>query len=197
MELSSSSYFILIYNNISSNKQLLLWFLIFIGFAIKIPMFPFHIWLPEAHVEAPTTGSVILASLLLKLGGYGFLRYLLPVLPKATQYFLPMVYTLSLLGIIYTSLTTLRQIDIKRIIAYSSIAHMNVVILGIFSTTIQGITGALVLMLAHGFVSSGLFFCVGVLYNRYHSRMINYFSGIVQVMPIFSFFFFFFFYSKY
>jgi proton-translocating NADH-quinone oxidoreductase chain M len=155
-------------------------------------MFPFHIWLPEAHVEAPTIGSVILASLLLKLGGYGFLRFLLPIFPEVTVVYLPLVHVFALLGIIYASLVTLRQVDLKRIIAYSSVAHMNLAILGLFSGNLQGIQGAIVLMLAHGVVSGALFFLVGVLYVRYHTRSIEYFSGIVQEMPIFSIFFIFF-----
>jgi NADH-quinone oxidoreductase subunit M len=129
---------------------------------------------------------VILASLLLKLGGYGFLRYLLPIFPKALNYFLPLVYSLCILGIIYASLTTLRQVDFKKVIAYSSIAHMNICVLGIFSGTLEGISGAIILMLAHGLVSSGLFFCIGVLYNRHHTRLIDYYGGLTQVMPIFS-----------
>jgi len=192
MELNTTNYFILIYNNLTGPKHFILWAFIFLGFAIKIPMFPFHVWLPEAHVEAPTVGSVILASLLLKLGGYGFLRFLLPILPKATKFFLPCVNTLCILGIIYASLTTLRQIDLKRVIAYSSVAHMNIAVLGLFSNTIQGISGAICLMLAHGLTSGGLFLCIGVLYNRYHTRLINYYGGLAQVMPIFSFIFLFF-----
>jgi len=142
--------------------------------------------LPEAHVEAPTSGSVILAGLLLKLGGYGFLKFLLPVLSEGTYYYLPLVYTLSCLSIVYASLTTLRQLDLKRIIAYSSIAHMNLGVLGIFSCTIQGIQGSLFLMIAHGIVSSAMFFMVGVLYDKYHTRLLDYYGGLAQVMPIFS-----------
>jgi proton-translocating NADH-quinone oxidoreductase chain M len=152
-------------------------------------MFPFHIWLPEAHVEAPTTGSIILASLLLKLGGYGFLRYLLPIFPQASLYYLPFIYTLTIMGIIYASFTTIRQIDLKRIIAYSSVAHMNLGVLGIFSFNVQGISGSIILMLGHGVVSGALFLMIGILYNRYHSRLIYYFGGLTILMPIFSFFF--------
>jgi NADH-quinone oxidoreductase subunit M len=145
--------------------------------------------LPEAHVEAPTTGSVILASLLLKLGGYGFLRFLLPLFPQASLYFLPLVYTMAIIGIIYASLTAIRQIDLKRIIAYSSVAHMNLGVLGVFSFNIQGISGSIVLMLGHGIVSGALFLMVGILYSRYHSKLIYYFSGLTMLMPLFSFFF--------
>lgn len=159
------------------------------AFAIKIPMFPFHIWLPEAHVEAPTIGSVILASLLLKLGGYGFIRFTIPMFPEATEFFRPLIFTLCIISILYASLTTIRQIDLKRIIAYSSIAHMNIIVLGLFSNNQQGIDGAIYLMIAHGITSSALFFCVGILYDRYHTRLLMYYGGLVQVMPIFSTFF--------
>jgi len=152
-------------------------------------MFPFHLWLPEAHVEAPTDGSVILASLLLKLGGYGFIQISLPLFNVASKYFTPLIYTLAVLSIIYASLTALRQVDLKKIIAYSSIAHMNLVVLGIFSFKLQGLTGAIFLMLAHGVVSGALFFLVGMLYERHHTRLIHYYGGIVQIMPLFSFFF--------
>jgi proton-translocating NADH-quinone oxidoreductase chain M len=155
-------------------------------------MFPFHIWLPEAHVEAPTAGSVMLAGVLLKLGGYGFLRFLIPVFPYATHYYLPFVLTLSILGIIYASFSTIRQIDLKKVIAYSSIAHMNLCILGIFSLNIQGIEGSIILMIGHAIVSGALFLLVGVLYDRHHSRLIRYYSGLTQTMPIFSFCFLFF-----
>nr|YP_008963786.1 NADH dehydrogenase subunit 4 [Grateloupia angusta]AGO19299.1 NADH dehydrogenase subunit 4 [Grateloupia angusta] len=176
----------------SEFKQILLWLAFFASFAVKIPMIPFHIWLPEAHAEAPTAGSVILAGILLKLGGYGFLRFSLPMFPSASIYFMPLVFTLSLVAIIYASLTTLRQIDLKKIIAYSSISHMGFVTIGIFSLNIQGIEGSILLMLSHGLVSSALFLCVGLLYDRYKTRIIKYYSGLVQVMPIFGIFFLFF-----
>jgi proton-translocating NADH-quinone oxidoreductase chain M len=158
----------------------------YIAFSVKIPTVPMHIWLPEAHVEAPTSGSVILAGLLLKLGGYGFIRILLVILPKATFYFLPLTDTFAIISIVYGSLTTIRQIDMKRIIAYSSIAHMNLVVLGIFSGNIQGVCGSIFLMIAHGVVSSALFFLIGVVYDKYGTRVIYYFGGLVKTMPLFS-----------
>nr|YP_011017696.1 NADH dehydrogenase subunit 4 [Dasysiphonia japonica]WQF69519.1 NADH dehydrogenase subunit 4 [Dasysiphonia japonica] len=176
----------------SEKTQLLLWIAFFLSFAVKIPMVPFHIWLPEAHAEAPTAGSVILAGVLLKLGGYGFLRFSLPLFPQATIYYTPFIFTLSLIAIVYGSLTTLRQIDLKKIIAYSSISHMGFVTLGIFSLNINGIEGSIILMLGHGLVSSALFLCVGILYDRYKTRILKYYGGLVTVMPIFMIFFMFF-----
>ena len=167
-------------------EQQWLWLAFFLSFASKIPMFPFHIWLPEAHVEAPTVGSVLLAGILLKLGVYGFLRYSITIFPMASFYFSPLIYLLSSIGIIYTSLTAIRQTDIKRIIAYSSIAHMNLVTLGIFSFTVMGLEGSILQSLSHGFVSGGMFFLVGILYDRYHSRLLYYFGGLVHTMPIYS-----------
>jgi len=173
-------------------EQLFLGFCFFITFATKIPMIPFHIWLPEAHVEAPTIGSVILASILLKLGGYGFLRFLLPLFPDAVLFYSPWVYTLGICSVIYASLSTIRQIDLKRIIAYSSIAHMNMVVLGIFSNNCYGLDGAFFLMLGHGIISTALFFLVGVAYDRYHTRLLRYYGGLIVVMPVFGNLFFFF-----
>ena len=167
-------------------EQQWLWLAFFLSFASKIPMFPFHIWLPEAHVEAPTVGSVLLAGILLKLGVYGFLRYSTILFPTASFYFSPLIYLLSVIGIIYTSLTAIRQTDIKRIIAYSSIAHMNLVTLGIFSFTVMGIEGSILQSLSHGFVSGGMFFLVGILYDRYHSRLLYYYGGLVHTMPLYS-----------
>ena len=172
--------------------QVILFTSFFASFAVKIPMVPFHIWLPEAHAEAPTAGSVILAGVLLKLGGYGFLRFSIPLFPLASIYFTPIIFTLSLIAIIYASLTTLRQIDLKKIIAYSSVSHMGFVTIGIFSFNTHGIEGSIILMLSHGLVSSALFLCIGVLYDRYKTRIIKYLSGLVQVMPIFISFFLFF-----
>jgi proton-translocating NADH-quinone oxidoreductase chain M len=171
--------------NFPVSVQLILWLSFFASFAVKIPMMPFHIWLPEAHVEAPTSGSVILAGVLLKLGGYGFIRFSLPMFPEATSFFTPLVLAMSVIAVIYASLTTIRQVDLKKIIAYSSVAHMNFVTLGIFSMNIQGIEGSILLMLSHGIVSSALFLCVGVVYDRHHTRLVKYFSGLVHTMPLF------------
>ena len=176
----------------SETRQILLWLAFFASFAVKVPMVPVHIWLPEAHVEAPTAGSVILAGILLKLGGYGFLRFSLPIFPYASIYFTPLIYTMSVIAIIYTSLTTLRQIDLKKIIAYSSVAHMNFVTLGLFSLNSQGIAGSILLMISHGLVSPALFLSVGVLYDRYKTRLIRYYAGCARTMPIFAILFLFF-----
>nr|QIA60260.1 NADH dehydrogenase subunit 4 [Ptychanthus striatus] len=176
----------------SERRQILLWIAFFASFSVKVPMVPVHIWLPEAHVEAPTAGSVILAGILLKLGTYGFLRFSIPMFPEATLYFTPFIYVLSVIAIIYTSLTTIRQIDLKKIIAYSSVAHMNFVTIGMFSLNIQGIEGSILLMLSHGLVSSALFLCVGALYDRHKTRIVKYYGGLVSTMPIFSTIFLFF-----
>jgi proton-translocating NADH-quinone oxidoreductase chain M len=178
--------------NFSFEEQIFLWFAFFLSFASKIPLFPFHIWLPEAHVEAPTVGSVLLAGVLLKLGIYGFLRYSLPLFPQASVYFSPLVFTLGVAGVILASLTAIKQTDLKKIIAYSSIAHMNLVVLGLFSGNILGLEASILQSVSHGFVSSALFFLIGILYARYHSRLLFYYGGLVQVMPIYSSFFLFF-----
>lgn len=170
--------------------QKILWLLFFIGFAVKIPIYPVHTWLPEAHVEAPTSGSIILAGILLKLGLYGMLRVLVFLFPIYNIYYTPLVFTLSFISIIYISLIILQQIDLKKIIAYSSIAHMNLAVIGLFVNNIYGIEGCIYTMLSHGLISSMLFFCIGILYERYNERNILYYSNIVQIMPIFSFFFF-------
>lgn len=176
--------------NFSFYRQLILWLSFFFALCVKVPLFPFHIWLPEAHVEAPTVGSVLLAGILLKLGTYGLLRFLLPIFSDATYFFTPFVYTICLLGIIYTCCSTIRQVDLKKIIAYSSVSHMSFVILGLFTYNIQGLAGSVFLMLSHGIVSGGLFFCIGCVYDRYKTRILRYYSGLVATMPIFSLFFF-------
>jgi proton-translocating NADH-quinone oxidoreductase chain M len=169
-------------------EQCWLWLAFFLSFASKIPMFPFHIWLPEAHVEAPTVGSVLLAGILLKLGVYGFLRFSLSLFPEASLYFSPFVYLLSVLGVIYASLSAIRQTDLKRIIAYSSVAHMNLVTLGIFSFNTIGIEGSILQSISHGFVSGAMFLLVGILYDRYHSRFLYYYGGLVHMMPVYAVF---------
>jgi len=169
----------------SELEQKFLWFTFFLAFASKVPMMPVHLWLPEAHVEAPTAGSVILAGVLLKLGTYGFIRFSLPLFPKASFFFTPLVYTVAVVGIIYASFTAIRQTDFKRIIAYTSIAHMNLVILGIFSFNSIGIEGAILQSLSHGFVASALFLVIGVVYDRYRTRLVQYYGGLTTVMPLY------------
>jgi NADH-quinone oxidoreductase subunit M len=163
--------------------QYWLWLAFFASFAVKMPMWPVHTWLPDAHVEAPTAGSVILAGILLKMGGYGFLRFSLPMFPNASEYFAPFVFTLSVVAIVYTSLVALMQEDMKKLIAYSSVAHMGFVTMGIFALNTEGIQGALFLMLSHGLVSGALFLCVGVVYDRMHTREIAAYGGLVNNMP--------------
>jgi NADH-quinone oxidoreductase subunit M len=163
--------------------QTWLWLAFFASFAVKVPMWPVHTWLPDAHVEAPTAGSVILAGVLLKMGAYGFLRFSLPMLPEASVFFTPLVQVLSVIAVIYTSLVALVQDDVKKLIAYSSVAHMGYVTLGIFSATVQGVEGALIQMLSHGLVSAALFLCVGVIYDRLHTRDIARFGGLAARMP--------------
>ena len=175
--------------NFTFEEQCWLWLAFFLSFASKIPMFPFHVWLPEAHVEAPTVGSVLLAGILLKLGVYGFLRFSLTLFPDASLYFSPLVYLLSVIGVIYASLSAIRQTDLKRIIAYSSVAHMNLVTLGIFSFNTIGLEGSILQSISHGFVSGAMFLMVGVLYDRYHSRLLSYYGGLVHMMPVYSVFF--------
>jgi NADH-quinone oxidoreductase subunit M len=161
------------------------------SFAVKVPMWPVHTWLPDAHVEAPTAGSMILAGVLLKMGGYGFLRFSLPMFPMASEYFAPLVFTLSIIAVIYTSLVALAQSDMKKMIAYSSVAHMGFVTIGIFTLTEQGIAGAMFQMISHGLVSAALFFCVGVVYDRLHTRDISAYGGVATVMPRYAVFFMF------
>ena len=171
---------------IPEKYQYLLWLAFFSSFAVKTPMWPVHTWLPDAHVEAPTAGSVILAAILLKMAGYGFLRFSLGMFPIASEYFTPLVFTLSIIAIIYTSLVALMQEDMKKLIAYSSVAHMGFVTLGIFTFNKQGIEGSMFQMISHGIISAALFLCVGVLYDRTSSRMIKSFGGVVNYLPNFS-----------
>ncbi len=166
--------------------QKLLWLGFFAAFAVKIPMWPVHTWLPDAHVQAPTAGSVVLAAVMLKLGGYGLLRISIPMLPDASQYFTPLVFTMSIIAIVYTSLVALMQEDMKKLIAYSSIAHMGFVTIGVFTFTQQGVEGGLMVMLSHGLVSAALFLCVGVVYDRIHTRLIARYGGLAHRMPIYA-----------
>ena len=174
---------------IPKEYQNLLWLAFFSSFAVKMPMWPVHTWLPDAHVEAPTAGSVILAAILLKMAGYGFLRFSLPMFPLASEFFTPLIFTLSIIAIIYTSLVALMQEDMKKLIAYSSVAHMGYVTLGIFTFTKQGIEGSVFQMISHGLISAALFLCVGVVYDRLHSRMISTYGGLVNYLPKYSFLF--------
>jgi len=171
---------------INSKYQNLLWLAFFSSFAVKTPMWPVHTWLPDAHVEAPTAGSVLLAAILLKMAGYGFIRFSLGLFPVASEFFTPLIYTLSVIAIIFTSLIALMQEDMKKLIAYSSVAHMGFVTLGIFTIQQQGLEGSIIQMISHGLVSAALFLCVGVVYDRMHSRLINTYGGIVSIVPKYS-----------
>ena len=173
-------------NFFSKDLQIYLWLAFFASFAVKIPMWPFHTWLPDAHVEAPTAGSVILAGVLLKMGGYGFIRFSIGMFPEATSYFTPLIMILSIVAIIYTSLVALAQTDMKKLIAYSSVAHMGMVTIGIFLVNQQGLEGAMIQMISHGIVSAALFLCVGVIYDRMHTREIAFYGGLVSKMPQYS-----------
>ena len=173
-------------NFFSFDTQIFLWLAFFASFAVKIPMWPFHTWLPDAHVEAPTAGSVILAGVLLKMGGYGFIRFSIGMLPEATDYFIPLIMALSIIAIIYTSLVALAQTDIKKLIAYSSVAHMGIVTIGIFLVNQQGLEGAMMQMISHGIVSAALFLCVGVIYDRMHTREISFYGGLAKRMPLYA-----------
>ena len=172
--------------NFSSGMQFWLFLAFFAAFAVKVPMFPFHTWLPDAHVEAPTAGSVILASVLLKMGAYGFLRFCLPILPKASDVFTPLILGLSIIAIIYGALMALAQVDLKKLIAYSSVSHMGFVTLGIFVFNSQGIEGGILQMINHGVTTGALFLCVGILYDRTHSRLISDYGGLAKTMPIYA-----------
>lgn len=182
----STDYAVLLSQSLDKETQYLVFLAFLASFAVKIPKYPFHIWLPLAHVEAPLSGSILLAAVLIKLGSYGFIRFALPLLPDACHYFAPLVNTMALLAVIYASITTIRQTDLKRIIAYSSIGHMGVVMLGIFSLTTEGIEGSIYLQIGHGLVSSALFIIVTNIYDRHHSRLVKYYRGLVITMPIWS-----------
>ena len=185
--ISGTTDVVLLYEiGIDPKYQKLLWLAFFTSFAVKTPMWPVHTWLPDAHVEAPTAGSVLLAAILLKMAGYGFIRFSIGLFPVGSEFFTPLVYTLSLIAIIYTSLVALMQDDMKKLIAYSSVAHMGFVTLGIFTFNQQGIEGSIIQMVSHGLVSAALFFSVGVLYDRVHSRLIDTYGGLVSIMPKYS-----------
>ncbi len=177
---------VLLKTKFDPSLQTWLWLAFFASFAVKMPMWPVHTWLPDAHVEAPTAGSVILAGILLKMGGYGFIRFSLPMFPDASQYFAPFVWTLSVIAIVYTSLVALVQEDMKKLIAYSSVAHMGFVTMGLFAMNAQGVQGAIFQMISHGLVSGALFLCVGVVYDRLHTREIAAFGGLVRNMPVYA-----------
>jgi NADH-quinone oxidoreductase subunit M len=176
----------LLHASLPRSLQTWAWLAFFASFAVKLPMWPVHTWLPDAHVEAPTAGSVILAAILLKMGGYGFLRFSLPMFPLASHDFAPLIYTLSVIAIIYTSLVALMQDDMKKLVAYSSVAHMGFVTMGIFAGTMQGVAGGMFQMISHGIVSGALFLCVGIIYDRMHTREIAAYGGLVNRMPLYA-----------
>ena len=188
----TTDYLTLLDIEFDKDAQLIIFLCFFASLAVKIPKFPFHIWLPQAHVEAPVAGSVLLAGILIKLGSYGFIRFCLPLFPYACVYFSPLIFTLAVIGVIYASLTTSRHTDLKRIIAYSSVAHMSVVMLSIFSLSVIGVEGSIFLQLSHGIVSSALFILVTLIYERHHTRLVRYYRGITITMPVYSMIFLFF-----
>jgi NADH-quinone oxidoreductase subunit M len=179
----------LMHTTVPRSLQIWAWLAFFASFAVKMPMWPVHTWLPDAHVEAPTAGSVILAAILLKMGGYGFLRFSLPMFPLASHEFAPLIFSLSVIAIVYTSLVALMQEDMKKLIAYSSVAHMGFVTMGIFAVTAQGVAGGIFQMVSHGIVSAALFLCVGIVYDRMHTREIAAYGGLVNRMPLYAFVF--------
>ncbi|MDD3447237.1 MAG: NADH-quinone oxidoreductase subunit M, partial [Zavarzinia sp.] len=189
LQVGTTDVVALINYNFPVDMQYWLWLAFFASFAVKVPMWPVHTWLPDAHVEAPTAGSVILAGVLLKMGGYGFIRFSLPMFPEASIYFTPLMLGLSVVAIVYTSLVALVQEDMKKLIAYSSVAHMGFITLGTFSFTEQGLQGAIIQMISHGIVSGALFLCVGVVYDRLHTREIARYGGLVNRMPVYAFVF--------
>ena len=184
-EVGTTDHEVLSNSCFNPNRQIVIFILWFIGLSVKTPLVPFHGWLPETHANAPTSGSIILAGLLLKLGTYGILRWCISVIPEACMYFSPIINIICLVGLIYVGLITLRQIDLKKVIAYSSIAHMAVCVLGMFSFNQAGCEGSYLMMIGHGIISPGLFICCGCLYDRYHTRAIYYYSGLNQTMPLF------------
>jgi len=187
----STDFTVVSLSEVSLAGQKILWLAFFLSFAVKTPLVPLHIWLPRAHAEAPLGGSILLASVFLKLAVYGYLRILIGFMPDATHYFAPLVQTIAIVSLIYSSLATLRQVDFKALVAYSSVGHMAIVVLGLFSNTIVGIEGAILLSLAHGFISPAMFTLVGgVLYDRFHTRTIRYYRGVAVYMPIFAALFF-------
>ena len=191
-QVGTTDYEVLLAFVFSPSEQKLIFLTFFLSFATKVPMVPVHLWLPEAHVEAPTAGSVILAGVLLKLGTYGLIRFCFPLFPDACFYFTPFVYSLAAVGVVYTSFTAIRQTDFKRIIAYTSVAHMNLVMVGLFSFNVIGLEGAILQSLSHGLVASALFLIIGVVYDRHHTRMVQYYGGLVHTMPVYIFIFLFF-----
>lgn len=186
LEAGTTDIATLLTSRIPFDMQIWLWLAFFASFAVKVPMWPVHTWLPDAHVEAPTAGSVILAGVLLKMGAYGFLRFSLPMLPEASQFFMPLIFTLSIVAVIYTSLVALAQEDMKKLIAYSSVAHMGFVTVGIFVVNQQGLEGAIFQMLSHGVVSAALFLVVGVVYDRLHTREVSRYGGLAETMPAYA-----------
>ena len=191
-QIGTTDYETLLSVLLTLEEQKLIWLSFFASFATKVPMVPVHIWLPEAHVEAPTAGSVILAGILLKLGTYGLIRFSFPLLPEACFYFTPLVLSMAVIGVIYTSFTAIRQTDFKRIIAYTSVAHMNLVVVGMFCFNNISMEGAILQSISHGFVASSLFLIIGIVYERHHTRMVKYYGGLVHVMPLYTFIFLFF-----
>jgi len=191
-QIGTTDYETLLSVLLTLEEQKLIWLSFFASFATKVPMVPVHIWLPEAHVEAPTAGSVILAGILLKLGTYGLIRFSFPLFPEACFYFTPLVFSMAVIGVIYTSFTAIRQTDFKRIIAYTSVAHMNLVVVGMFCFNNISMEGAILQSISHGFVASALFLLIGIVYERHHTRMVKYYGGLVHVMPLYTFIFLFF-----